>query len=106
MCLISEIIHTCSHEKVAQAAVASLGSLFAGKVGTTAGARGLTIGAFAAQAVRQFSERSREEERLALRKAMVGSDHPILAGLQLILSTAIEADASAPRVDAATAPSR
>ncbi|MBO0734000.1 MAG: hypothetical protein J2P49_06730 [Methylocapsa sp.] len=90
MCLIAEIIHTCSHEKVAQAAVASLGSCFAGKVGMTAGARGLSIGAFAARAVREFGEYSGESERQAIRDAMGRSDQPILTGLQLILSPVIE----------------
>jgi hypothetical protein len=86
MCLIAEIIHTCSHEKVAHAAVASLGSAFAGKVGATAGACGLSIGAFTARAVREFDEFSGEAERRAVREAMDGSDQPILTGLQLILS--------------------
>jgi len=31
MCLIAEIIHTCSHEKVAQAAVASMGMILRAK---------------------------------------------------------------------------
>ena len=90
MCLIDEIIHSCSHEKVAHAAVASMGSAFAGKVGATAGACGLSIGAFTARAVRQFNASSGEAERRAISKAMDGSDQPILTGLQLILSPIIE----------------
>ena len=90
MCLIAEIIHTCSHEKVAQAAVASMGSAFAGKVGTTAGACGLSIGAFTARAVREFDEFSGAAERQAISRAMDRSDQPILTGLQLILSPIIE----------------
>jgi hypothetical protein len=85
MCLIAEIIHTCSHEKVAHAAVASMGSAFARKVGATAGARGLSIGAFTARVVREFDEFSGEADRQAIRKVMDGSDQPILAGLQHIL---------------------
>jgi hypothetical protein len=90
MCLIAEIIHTCSHEKVAQAAVASMGSGFAGKVEITAGASGLSIGAFAARAVREFEKIGGEREKHALRQAMNGSDQPILAGLQHILEPVIE----------------
>ena len=90
MCLIAEIIHTCSHEKVAQAAVASMGSAFAGKVGVTARANGLSIGAFTARAVREFDEFSGEAERQAISQAMDGSDQPILTGLQLILSPIVE----------------
>jgi hypothetical protein len=90
MCLIAEIIHTCSHEKVAQAAVASMGSGFAGKVGVTAGANGLSIGAFTARAVREFEKIGGEQEKQALRHAMNGSDQPILAGLQYILEPVIQ----------------
>ena len=90
MCLIAEIIHTCSHEKVAQAAVASVGSGFASKVGITAGANGLSIGAFTARAVREFEKIGGEPEKHALRQAMYGSDQPILAGLQHILEPIIE----------------
>jgi hypothetical protein len=90
MCLIAEIIHTCSHEKVAQAAVASMGSAFAGKVGVSAGACGLSIGAFTARAVREFDASSGEPERQAIRNAMDGADQPILTGLQLILSPLLE----------------
>jgi len=90
MCLIAEIIHTCSHEKVAQAAVASMGSGFADKVGVTAGANGLSIGAFTARAVREFEKIGGEQEKHALRQAMNGSDQPILAGLQHILEPIIE----------------
>jgi hypothetical protein len=90
MCLISEIIRTCSHEEVAQAAVASMGPYFAGKVGSTAVAQGLSIGAFTARAVRDFERLSSEEERRSLREAMDGSDQPILIGLQHILWPFIE----------------
>jgi hypothetical protein len=86
MCLIAEIIHTCSHEKVAQAAVASLGSDFAGKVGATAGAYGLSIGAFTARTVREFETNVGEREKQALRAIMARTDQPILTGLQHILS--------------------
>jgi len=90
MCLIAEIIHTCSHEKVAHAAVASMGSAFAGKVGATAGANGLSIGAFTVRVVREFEKIGGEQEKQALRRVMDGSDQPILAGLQRILEPVVE----------------
>src|SRR6202047_1553110 len=80
MCLIAEIIHTCSHEKVAQAAVASMGSGFAGKVGVTAGANGLSIGAFTARAGREFEELGGGQEKHAPRHALNRSGPTILAG--------------------------
>ncbi len=92
MCLLAEIIHTCSHEMVARAAVASMGPYFAEKVGVAACDRGLSIGAFTALVVREFDECSREAERQAILKAMDGSDQPILTGLRLILLPIIEAD--------------
>lgn len=90
MCLIAEMIHSCSHEKVAHAAVASMGSGFAGKVGITAGAKGLSIGAFTARAVREFEKIGGEQEKQALRAVMEGADQPILIGLQHILRPVIE----------------
>lgn len=93
MCLVAEIIHTCSHEKVAQAAVASMGAGFAGKVGATAGANGLSIGAFTARAVLEFERRVGEQEKQALLAVMDGTDQPILAGLRHILRPAIESSA-------------
>lgn len=89
MCLVAEIVHTCSNEKVAQAAVASLGTEFASKVDATARLSGMTMGAFAAQTVRQFDKSVGEKERQALRDAMRGTDQPILFGLHQILQPAI-----------------
>jgi hypothetical protein len=96
MCLIAEIIHTCSHEKVAQAAVASLGPDFAGKVGATAGAYGLSIGAFTARTIREFETNVGEREKQALRAIMARTDQPILTGLQHILLPVVEDDGRAP----------
>ncbi len=89
MCLVAEIVHTCSNEKVARAAVASLGTEFASKVDATARLSGMTMGAFAARTVRQFDESVGEKERQALREAMRGVDQPILFGLHQILQPAI-----------------
>jgi hypothetical protein len=100
MCLIAEIIHTCSHEKVAQAAVASMGSDFAGKVGVTAGAFGLSIGAFAARAVREFEKSVGEPEKKALRAVMDRTDQPILTGLQAILQPIVEVEDPASELQA------
>jgi len=88
--LLAEIIRTCSHEKVAHAAVASMGPSFAEKVRVAAGDLDLSTGAFAARVVRDFDECSGEVERQAIRKAMGGSDQPILTGLRLILRPIIE----------------
>jgi hypothetical protein len=89
MCLVAEIVHTCSNENVAQAAVASLGTEFASKVGATARLKGMSVGAFTARTVRQFDQSVGEKDRQALRDAMKGTDQPILFGLHQILQPAI-----------------
>lgn len=90
MCLIAEIVHSCSNEKVAQAAVASIGSDFADKVSATASAYGMSIGAFTARAVVEFDRSVGEDEKKLLRQAMRGADQPILFGLHRILKPVIE----------------
>jgi hypothetical protein len=98
MCLIAEIIHSCSHEKVAQAAVVSMGADFAGKVGVTAGAHGLSIGAFTARTIREFERSVGEREKQALRAVMQRADQPILTGLQHILLPVVAVnDRASPR---------
>ncbi|HYP57187.1 MAG TPA: hypothetical protein VEQ35_02760 [Beijerinckia sp.] len=90
MSSIDEIVRNCSHEKVAQAAVASLGCDVAGKVGVLATSRGMSVGAFTAQTVRQFHERGGDTEKRALGRAMHGADQPILSGLHHILRPILE----------------
>jgi hypothetical protein len=90
MCLIAEVVHSCSNEKVAQAAVASIGPDFACKVGVTASAHGMSIGAFTARTVLQFERNIREEDKQALRRAMKGTDQPILIALRHILKPIVD----------------
>ncbi|HXW71545.1 MAG TPA: hypothetical protein VEK34_08900 [Methylocella sp.] len=77
---------------MANAAVASVGPEFAGRVGATAGAQGLSIGAFTVRTVREFADRLGEEERQQLREVMERADQPLLTGLKHILQPALEAD--------------
>lgn len=89
---VEEIIHTCSNEKVAQAAVASIGFVFALRVKSAADVHGLSIGDFAARVVREFGRVAGEYERKAVRGAMERSQQPILSGLRAILECKIDAD--------------
>ncbi len=82
---IEEIVHTCSHEKVAQAAVASLGFDFATRVRTEAESHGVTMGAFVARVVHEFGKAADAAERRAVRRVMDKADQPILCGLRFIL---------------------
>jgi hypothetical protein len=83
--LLDEIVHTCSHEKVAQAAVASLGFAYLARVKRAADQRGVSVGAFVAGVVREFSEDAQAHERRAVDRAMDKADQPVLCGLRTIL---------------------
>jgi hypothetical protein len=89
---VEEIIHTCSNEKVAQAAVASIGLVFALRVKSAADVHGLGIGDFAARAVREFGRAAGEFERKAVHGAMERSPQPILSGLKAILERKLDAE--------------
>lgn len=94
---IEEIVHTCSNEKVAQAAVASLGFDFASRVQTEAESHGVTMGAFVARIVREFGDAADAGERKAVYRAMDRADQPILSGLRLILEGRLRAAQTAAR---------
>jgi hypothetical protein len=82
---IDEIVHSCSNEKVAQAAVASLGFAFASRVRAEAEGHGVTMGAFAARVVHEFGKAADAGERRAVIRVMDKADQPILCGLRFIL---------------------
>jgi hypothetical protein len=82
---IEEILHTCSNEKVAQAAVASLGFDFATRVRSAAESRGETSGALVARIVLEFGKGAGADERHAIARVMDRADQPILAGLRVML---------------------
>lgn len=90
MCLIAEVVHSCSNEKVAQAAVASIGSEFASKVKATASVYGMSPGAFTARTVLQFGRTCDGEEKQTLRRMMKGSDQPVLFVLEHILKPLVD----------------
>ena len=100
MCLIKEVVHSCSNEKVAQAAVASIGSEFAGKVRATADVYGLSLGAFTARTVIQFDRTCGGEEKQALRRMIQGTDQPILIALEHILKPVVDRVGAGGTVDA------
>jgi hypothetical protein len=91
---VDEIIHTCTNEKVAQAAVASIGFIFALRVKNAADVHGLSTGAFAAKVVDDFGRRADEFERRAVRRAMDSSQQPILCGLKTILERKIDVESA------------
>ena len=82
---IEEIIRSCVHEAVAQAAVQCIGRKFYADIEDAATNYGMTPGAFAALSVERFARHGDEAEIRAVRAAMERSQEPILAGLQRIL---------------------
>jgi hypothetical protein len=87
--LIGEIIKTCSHEKVAQAAVASIGTEFRQRVERAARERSVRTGVFVAAAVRCFGRTAGDDEWADLARAMERKDMPILCGLRHILEVTL-----------------
>jgi hypothetical protein len=83
--LLAEIIKSCSHEKVAQAAISSIGTEFEQRVETAARERGVRTGIFVASAVRRFERTAGDDEWADLARAMERKDMPILCGLRHIL---------------------
>jgi hypothetical protein len=90
MNLIADLIHSCSNEKIAQAAVASIGGGFAERVRAAACENGVSPGRFVAVIVRDFGRRANEQTRHNLRLKIAGADQPILFGLRHIIESALE----------------
>lgn len=87
-----EIIRTCSHDKVAEAAVLSIGASFHQRVSLLAATAGETPGAYVAVLVRRFEEEAGPREMEALSLAITGADMPVLAGLRWIIETMLDDD--------------
>ncbi len=88
--VLSEIVHTFSHDRVAHAAALSLGRDFLETVEHAASHRGMPAGKFIAASVRRFETDAPEHEKFALQQAVAGSDMPLLHGLALIVAHEIE----------------
>lgn len=91
--LISDLIHSCSNEKVALAAMASIGGVFAERVRGAAQENGMPAGRFVACIVRDYGRRSNADMRHALQRRVTGTDQPLLHALRVIVENAIESGA-------------
>lgn len=89
--LVSEIVKSCSNDKVAAAALASIGGPFAARLIAHADSEGLEAGRMAAEMVHQFSQNASARDLQALRSAIVGTDQPVLSGLRHILEAGLYA---------------
>ncbi len=88
--LVADLIHSCSNEMVAQAALSCIGGRFAERVRVAAHQKGMSVGRFVAAVVRDFSRRADESVREALRERITGDDQPLLMGLRAVLEPALE----------------
>ena len=85
--LIADILHSCSDEGIAQAAVTSIGGSFAREMRAEAARSEQALGAFAASLVRGFANGASERDWRDLKAATRGSEVPVLGGLALIATT-------------------
>ena len=83
---LMDILHSCSHGHVAEAAVVSIGGSFAHKVRSSAEARGLSVGEYTSRHVRTFSQRANERDWRSISSTMQGEDLALLAGLQAVIT--------------------
>ena len=88
--LVADLIHSCSNDKVAQAALACIGGRFADRVRAAAHEKGMNVGRFVSVVVRDFARRADETAREALREAVSRDDQPLLRGLRAVLEPALE----------------
>ena len=98
--LCAELINSCSHDKVAEAAVLSIGGDFHDRVVMLARASNMTPGRFAAQFVRRFAEEAHDEDWDALAAVVAGCDTPILYGLRWLVETMLDEDVQGMRSEA------
>lgn len=83
--LLKDMMNACAHEKVAEAALASIGGAFHARVRKAAHHRRQTPGAYAATSVTLFRTQADAHAYTQLSDAIRGTDRPILAGLRLIV---------------------
>jgi hypothetical protein len=86
---VREVLRSCAHEKVAEAALASIGGGFFEKVADRAKACQLGVGAYVARSVVAFDAAASQETRRRIEARMARADQPVLHGLQLILEQAV-----------------
>ena len=96
--LMADILHSCTDEGIAAAAVASIGGPFAAAVRAEAERTGLTVGALTASLVSGFARDASERDWRELSAAMAGADLPVLAGLQAMAERALHHRERATRV--------
>lgn len=88
--VIADLIHSCSNEMVAKAALSCIGGRFAERVRVAAHEKGMEVGRFVVIVVREFARRADDSAFEALREKISGADQPLLHGLRAVLEPALE----------------
>lgn len=100
----TELFRSCANEHVAAAAMACIGGQLHRKVSTVAHDAGLTKGALVSRLIADFDRKASPRRRKSLEKSMTRHPMPILAGLRLVVETALEGDWNADDKQHAAAP--
>lgn len=87
--LIADLIHSCSNERVAEAALCCLGGRFAENVNVAAREKGMSAGAFVVGVIHDFAHHADASTRESLREKIVSDDQPLLEGLRTLLEGAL-----------------
>lgn len=93
--LVSEVLRSCAHRHVAEAAVLSIGGDFASEVRAKAGHAGLSVGDFTAARVQQFSRHASERDWHLVTARMHGEDLALLSGLRFVMQRMMVEDVHA-----------
>jgi hypothetical protein len=88
--LSNEILRTCNNEHIAAAALGCIGGALEHRVARAAQAEGLSNGAYVARVVRAFPQKTGPAGLSCLQQRIDGDEMPILAGLALIVETALQ----------------
>lgn len=84
--LVIDLLHSCGNERVAAAAVGSIGGTFEARLRGEAGERGVSVGALVADMVRTFAREAGERDWRDLSQTVRRQDFPLLAGLQVVVA--------------------
>ena len=85
--LVSDILHSCGNERVAEAAVISIGGDFAERLRSLAARCDVSVGDLVGRLVRRFATGATERDWRFVGSAMDGQDLPLLCGLRAIIAT-------------------
>jgi len=88
--LIADLIHSCTNEGVALAALASLGREFHERVLLFALKNKILPEIFIIAVIKKFELTASDDDKALLHQKIIGSDQPLLAALRLLIEEALE----------------